>query len=100
MMKGIKRISLSILAIALILVSTAKAEEVCKVTDPTGAPLNVRATPNGKIVRTISNGSEVYIEETASDDKGRPWAKISVSTKGKKRTLGWVLREFISCYQR
>jgi hypothetical protein len=99
-MKKIKNIFLITLTLVLMLFSVAKAEDVCKVTDPTGTPLNVRATPNGKIVSTLKNGTEVYIEEAASDDKGRPWAKVSATNKGKKRVLGWVLREFISCYKR
>lgn len=99
-MKKIKHLFLITLTLVLMLFSVAKAEDVCKVTDPTGTPLNVRATPNGEIVSTLKNGTEVYIEEAASDDKGRPWAKVSTTSKGKKRVLGWVLREFISCYKR
>ena len=33
---------------------------ICEVIDPTGTPLNVRATPNGEeIVTTLSNGRQV-----------------------------------------
>jgi hypothetical protein len=99
-MQRIKSLSLISLTFVLMLLTTAQAEDVCKVTDPTGTPLNVRQTPNGRIVGTLKNGREVYIEETASDDKGKPWAKVSVVNKGKKQVLGWVLREFISCYKR
>jgi hypothetical protein len=99
-MKKTRQLFLITLTLVLMLFSVAKAEELCKVTDPTGTPLNVRATPNGKIVTTVKNGTEVYIEESASDDKGRPWAKVSTTSKGKKKVLGWVLREFISCYKR
>lgn len=89
---------------ALLLVAplflNAQAAEVCKVTDPTGTPLNVRATPNGRIVGIVKNDVEVFIEEISNDDKGRPWARISTKSNGKKRVLGWVIREFISCYKR
>ena len=29
----------------------------CKVTDPTGTPLNVRDGPNGKVIGTLANGA-------------------------------------------
>ena len=32
---------------------------VCIVSDPTGTPLNVRATPNGRIIGSLSNGTRV-----------------------------------------
>ena len=80
--------------------SAMRAEEVCKVTDPTGTPLNVRATPKGKIVGTVKNGTKVDIEQEAEDNTGTPWVKVSTSGKGKKKVLGWVVREFISCYTR
>ena len=99
-MQKIQACLLISLMFVLLLVAVAQAEDVCKVTDPTGTPLNVRQTPNGRIVGTLKNGREVYIEEVSNDDKGKPWARVSVVEKGKKRVLGWVLREFISCYKR
>lgn len=99
-MQRLKSLLLISLTLVLMPLAVAQAEEVCKVTDPTGTPLNVRAAPNGRIVSTLKNGREVYIEEISTDDKGKPWAKISLGIRGKKLVLGWVLREFISCYQR
>ena len=78
-------------------VQNAQAQR-CKITDPTGTPLNVRASPNGKILRKIANGTIVFIEQTTSDSKNRPWAQISINVKNGRRVLGWVFREFISCY--
>ncbi len=69
----------------------------CKITDPTGTPLNVRASPNGKILRKIVNGTVVYIEDTSSDSKGRAWVQISQSIGNERKILGWVFRDFISC---
>jgi hypothetical protein len=91
---------IAVAIIATTTISVARAEHVCKVTDPTGTPLNVRATPNGRIVGTLKKDMEVHIEEIADDDKGRPWAKVSVKSKDRSKTLGWVIREFISCYER
>jgi hypothetical protein len=76
----------------------AQAAKVCKVTDPTGTPLNVRTQPNGRVINTLKNGREVNIEAITNDSKGRPWAKIGGYYKGEYRIWGWVLREFISCY--
>ncbi|PMB22667.1 SH3 domain-containing protein [Fischerella thermalis] len=72
-----------------------KAQTVCKVTDPTGTPLNVRKSPNGQIIGTIENYTEVDIYEIVRDEKNRPWAKVGFEG----RVWGWVFREFISCYQ-
>ena len=99
-----KNTSLRVVTIALCIsalgLSTlpAKAETICKVTDPTGTPLNVRATPNGKIINRLKNLRKVYIEQIAYDSQGRQWAKISGSYNGKYRLWGWVIREFVSCY--
>lgn len=77
-----------------------KAEQVCQVTDPTGTPLNVRDSPNGNVINALRNGREVYILETAYDEQGRSWAKIAGYYEGNYRIWGWVIREFISCYNR
>jgi hypothetical protein len=93
---SILAISISTLAVML----PVNAEEVCQVTDPTGTPLNVRTEPNGKVINALKNGREVYILEIAYDDKGRPWAKVGGYERGNYRIWGWVIREFISCYDR
>jgi len=68
----------------------------CKVTDPTGTPLNVRESPNGKIVGTLANGALVAIVEAKDAANGKPWVKI-VDAKTYK-PIGWVFREFVSCF--
>lgn len=65
----------------------------CIVTDPTGTPLNVRSTPQGNIVGTLQNGSNVRVVGTARDYKGQQWANVTSGS----RSLGWVIRRFISC---
>jgi hypothetical protein len=77
----------------------SNASTVCEVTDPTGTPLNVRSRPSGKIINRLQNGKNVDIVEIAYDDKGRAWAKIAGYHNGKYREWGWVIREFVSCYQ-
>lgn len=85
------------LTLALAVDGKAQSDR-CKVTDPTGTPLNVRASPNGRILRKIQNDTVVYIEEYSTDSKGRAWARISLPTRNGRKILGWVFREFISCY--
>jgi hypothetical protein len=90
---------LSLLA-SMAISQAVRAEKVCKVTDPTGTPLNVRSSPNGRIVNALLNGREVYIQETASDEQGRTWALVTGNYRGEYRTWGWVFREFITCYNK
>jgi hypothetical protein len=75
------------------------SSKTCRVTDPTGTPLNVRSSPNGKIISKIRNQTVVHPQSISRDDTGKPWMLISVKQQGSDRSLGWVVREFISCYQ-
>ena len=88
--------------VALVVLSqNIYAQEVgskCKVTDPTGTPLNVRKEPAGKILRTIANNRLVVIRDYDDDEKGQPWVLISDAKTGKR--IGWVIREFVSCSNR
>lgn len=89
-----------IACLPLVGAAAAQAASVCKVTDPTGTPLNVRDAPNGQKINALKNGREVVIINTGTDAKGRAWARIAGDYEGKQRVWGWVLREFISCYDR
>jgi hypothetical protein len=72
--------------------------KTCKVTDPTGTPLNARLRPNGKIVNQIKNGRSVYVQSVDRDNEGKPWLLVAIENKGNYKILGYVLREFVSCY--
>jgi hypothetical protein len=72
------------------------ASNRCKVMDPTGTPLNVRTAPNGSIIGSLPNGMLVSITDRSEDQRGKPWAYISRYSDGEP--LGWVFREFISCF--
>ena len=74
----------------------AASGDRCTVTDPTGTPLNVRESPNGKIVGTLADGALVAIVESKDAANGKPWVKI-VDAKT-KQPIGWVFREFVSCF--
>jgi hypothetical protein len=79
--------------------SSIQGSKTCRVSDPTGTLLNIRSTPNGRIVGKIKNGRNVYIQSVERDLKGKPWVLISVKERGQFRTLGFVLREFIGCFE-
>jgi hypothetical protein len=79
--------------------SDIQGGKTCRVSDPTGTLLNVRSSPNGQIVGKIKNGKNVYIQSVERDAKGKPWVLIAVKERGKLRELGFVLREFIGCFE-
>ena len=72
--------------------------KTCRVTDPTGTPLNARLQPNGKVVNRLKNGRTVYAQSISTDDEGKPWALVAIKNQGKYKIMGYVLREFITCY--
>jgi hypothetical protein len=69
--------------------------ERCVVSDPTGTPLNIRATPNGKVVGKVRNGTTVYAVMYSGDSQDRSWTKIKLTPRGAAK--GWVLTEFLEC---
>ncbi len=98
---NLKKIAASLLILGAVTVALpAKAESVCKIADPTGTPLNVRDQPNGRVINSLRNGREVYIEDTVVDDQGRSWVKIGGYYNNTYRLWGWVFRDFLSCYNR
>jgi hypothetical protein len=86
----------SAVALATVLTSAPPAFPVerCRVTDPTGTPLNVRDV-NMNIIGTIANGWIVIVRRYGEDVRGKPWAFIETPNGD---PIGWVYREFISCF--
>ena len=85
----------SVVLLALLAMAPAMAASSrCKVTDPTGTPLNVRDI-HKNIIGTLANGRIVHVLRDGFDDSGKPWAYVATP---EGRELGWVYREFISCY--
>jgi Bacterial SH3 domain len=66
----------------------------CLIADPTGTPLNIRTSPNGKIVRTIANGERVQVLDQTRDPRGKQWVYIADASS---QILGWVFREYLVC---
>ncbi len=77
------------------LAAVLPAAAACKVTDPTGTPLNVRADPNGKVVGTLANGTAVTIL-AGSEFSGKKWVYLGDAGKD-DRPIGWVFGDFVSC---
>jgi hypothetical protein len=74
----------------------ALAQSRCRVMDPTGTPLNVRTSPHGQIVGALPNDLLVTVLDRATDGSGKPWVYVSRYTND--APLGWVFREYISCF--
>ncbi|MDO5770301.1 MAG: SH3 domain-containing protein [Psychrobacter sp.] len=92
-----KTYKLLLSATLLSLLFTAPAyAQTCKVTDPTGTPLNVRSSAAGKVIGKLANGRVVYITDYEYDQKGRSWVLIFDAKTD--NYIGWVFREFVSCY--
>lgn len=91
------RISLIFAAAMLGAMTAAEARSLrCRVMDPTGTPLNVRAVPGGEITGQLPNGVIVNGAEQVRDDKGRAWLSLHNQRTG--HPIGWVYREFVSCF--
>lgn len=86
-----KRFFLACLFVAV--ASTALAQ-TCVVSDPTGTPLNVRASPNGAIIGALYNGTVVQVLKVIFDKRGRSWALIVPLGPGKQ---GWVFGAHLTC---
>ena len=56
----------------------ADGETWCKVGDTNDTYVNLRYPANGRITRSLTNGTDIWVNpsETASDNKGRRWAAV------------------------
>ena len=97
--------TLTVLAIATIVgiysglpAQAQESGKACRVTDPTGTPLNARLQPNGKVVNRLKNGRTVYAQSISTDNEGKPWVLVAIKNQGSYKIMGYVLREFVSCY--
>lgn len=72
------------------------AEDRCRITDPTGTPLNLRMDPDGTLLGTIDNGHLVRVTAHAAGARGKPW--VLIADLGTGEPFGWVFREYISCF--
>ena len=73
----------TMLACLITLAGTAAAQQPptrCLVNDPSTTPLNLRAGPNGTIIGTLANRQTVRILEQTVDERGRSWARVTVTS--------------------
>lgn len=77
---------------------------ICMVADPTGTLLNVRETPAGKRLGSLTNGTQITLTHVEEDHKGRTWGyakwndkKQPLEKASDNRFEGWVIREYVSC---
>jgi Bacterial SH3 domain len=66
----------------------------CVIADPTSTPLNLRTSPNGKVIGTVPNGDRAKVLDQATDRSGEKWVYIS---DGSGQPLGWVFRRYLVC---
>jgi hypothetical protein len=73
---------------------TGTEQVSCRVTDPTGTPLNTRSAPGGEVFATLRNGSVVRaIAQT--QHKGKQW--VFVEKWSGDNAVGWVFDDYMAC---
>jgi protein-disulfide isomerase len=60
------------------------------VNDPTGTPLNIRRSPNGEILGSLSNGDQVTVKETVQLEN-KAWSHVIASS-----SEGYVFAAYIN----
>lgn len=74
---------------------------ICTVTDPTGTPLNIRLSPNGPVIGTARNGTELLFLEHR-EEKGQLWALVERFETGELEADfqgAWVFATYLDCAQ-
>ena len=92
-------VSPAVLVLAILAVATPAAALDCRVADPTGTPLNIRLTPNGRVVATARNGSpiQVFAGEDRRDRQGRLWHYVALP--GSSAPDGYAIASYIRCWR-
>jgi hypothetical protein len=72
---------------------------ICTVDDPTGTPLNIRLSPNGPVVGSAKNGTELaFIEHREME--GKLWALVERFEEGELAADfegAWVFGAYLDC---
>lgn len=66
----------------------------CQANDPSDTYINLRETPNGRLVGPVNNGQKLLVVgDSVNDSKGRPWVKVSVPSKS---MVGYTMKSLTS----
>ena len=82
----------SVILANTVFLTPALAAGTCVVDDPTGTLLNVRSSPNGAIVTTLGNGTQVEVVDEMKIGT-KHW--LFVSRNGQR--LGWIFGAYVVC---
>jgi hypothetical protein len=100
--KGSGKMSAILFTMAMALQSTGldsglgePALRGCIIDDVTSTPTNVRARPNGRVLRQLNDQQHVYVTRVAFDNQQREWSLIRIGRNG--RPLGWVFSRNLMC---
>ena len=69
----------------------------CVVSDAEDTAVNVRSSPNGKVINRLKNGRAVSVTFTATDSQERPWHFVEGWHNGRHRKWGYVFGELVDC---
>lgn len=98
MRRRVLAVPLSLLAMTGVALACGGAP-VCSVKDPTGTPLNIRLSPNGAVVGTAKNGTELMFIEHREVD-GQLWALVERFEAGELAADfdgAWVFADYLDC---
>lgn len=79
--------------------SVVTTKDTCNVSAPGGIAIHVRDSPDGILINNLRHGRELSVSSVSLDKKGRPWAYVEGSYKGKWRRWGWVFKAFLICHR-
>jgi hypothetical protein len=71
---------------------TPTTQDWCVVVGNNNRPLNVRRTPNGRVIGKLPVGADIQVWDLVTDRNGYDWTKITWG-----RGYAWVATEFVSC---
>ena len=90
---------LLIITFFALLPSTATAEDLmCKVDDPNDTYVNLRYPANGRLMRSLPNGSWIWVDPdgTEYDQNDNPWTAV-INQRSKSPTgTEFVIEEFVN----
>jgi hypothetical protein len=71
---------------------------VCTVKDPTNTDLNVRAAPQGRILKTLKDGEKIEIVDH-QEVRGQRWARVAAFNPDDGLVIegGWVFAQYLRC---